>query len=221
MPYQIQINYRMRVTLNDGRQMTGQMLAFDKHMNLVLADTEEFRRVKRKSTKTTQAPGSSTPSLVEVEEKRTLGLTIVRGTHVVSCSVDGPPPADPAARLGTTVPSVSGAGPTTLAAGPGISRPAGRGLPVGLGGPAAGVGGPPPPGGFGGFPPAGFPGAPPPGFPGRGGPPGGPPGFGPPPGFGGPAGVPGAPPGGFQPPTGFQPPPGQGRGFPPPGFGGR
>jgi len=26
----VQINYRMRVTLNDGRQMTGQMLAFDK-----------------------------------------------------------------------------------------------------------------------------------------------------------------------------------------------
>lgn len=25
-----QINYRMRVTLLDGRQMTGQMLAFDK-----------------------------------------------------------------------------------------------------------------------------------------------------------------------------------------------
>ena len=26
----VQINYRMRITLNDGRQMTGQMLAFDK-----------------------------------------------------------------------------------------------------------------------------------------------------------------------------------------------
>lgn len=25
-----QINWRMKVTLNDGRQMTGQMLAFDK-----------------------------------------------------------------------------------------------------------------------------------------------------------------------------------------------
>lgn len=25
-----QINYRMKVILNDGRQMTGQMLAFDK-----------------------------------------------------------------------------------------------------------------------------------------------------------------------------------------------
>lgn len=66
-------------------------------MNLVLADTEEFRRVKRKPTKGAQsAPGSSssTQALVESEEKRTLGLTIVRGTHIVTCSVDGPPPAD-------------------------------------------------------------------------------------------------------------------------------
>ncbi|GAT25637.1 hypothetical protein RIB2604_02002140 [Aspergillus luchuensis] len=193
------INYRMRVTLNDGRQMTGQMLAFDKHMNLVLADTEEFRRVKRKSK---PAAGSTNAPLVEAEEKRTLGLTIVRGTHVVSCSVDGPPPADPSARLGTAGPGAAAAA-ATLAAGPGISKPAGRGLPVGLGGPAAGVGGPPPPpGGFPGFPPGGaFPGVPPPGFAGRG-------------------GAPGGPPGAFQPPPGFQPP-GQGRGFPPPGFGGR
>lgn len=180
----------MRVTLNDGRQMTGQMLAFDKvlsslqlalttrpltiqfsqHMNLVLADTEEFRRIKRKSK---PAAGPTNTPLVEAEEKRTLGLTIVRGTQVISCSVDGPPPADPSARLGTAGPGAAGAA-ATLAAGPGISKPAGRGLPVGLGGPAAGVGGPPPPGGFPGFPPGGFPGAPPPGFPGRGGPPGGP-----------------------------------------------
>ena len=168
--------------------MTGQMLAFDKvwrlwfalmrdanklqHMNLVLADTEEFRRVKRKPAKSAQAPGSSAPALVETEEKRTLGLAIVRGTHIISCSVDGPPPADPASRLGTSAPS-GAAAPSTLASGPGISRPAGRGLPVGLTGPAIGVGGPPPPGGFGAFPPGGFPGAGPPGFPGRGGPPGG------------------------------------------------
>lgn len=139
-------------------------------MNLVLADTEEFRRVKRKSK---PAAGPSNAPLVEAEEKRTLGLTIVRGTHVVSCSVDGPPPAEPSARLGTGAPGAAAA--ATLAAGPGISKPAGRGLPVGLGSPVAGVGGPPPPpGGFGGFPPGGFPGAPPPGFAGRGGPPGGP-----------------------------------------------
>ncbi|KAI9755425.1 MAG: hypothetical protein M4579_004282 [Chaenotheca gracillima] len=208
------INYRMRVTLSDGRQMTGSMLAFDKHMNLVLADTEEFRRVKRKPTKAQSAPGSAPPTLVESEEKRTLGLTIVRGTQIISLSVESPPPADPSARLGTSAPGAGGAGPPTLAAGPGISRPAGRGMPGGLSGPAAGVGGPAPPGGFppfAGGPPGGFPGGPPPGF-GRGGP-GAPPGFAPP-GF---PGAPGGPPGGFQPPPGFQPP-GQGRGGPP-GFG--
>lgn len=172
----------MRVTLVDGRQMTGQMLAFDKvpartalqtqtntaqHMNLVLADTEEFRRVKRKPAKATSAPGATAPAIVETEEKRTLGLAIVRGAHVVSCSVDGPPPADPSARLGAS--AIGATGPA-LSAGPGISRPAGRGLPIGLAGPAAGVGGPAPPGGFGAFPPGGFPGGAPPGFAGRGGP---------------------------------------------------
>lgn len=161
----------------DGRQLVGQMLAFDKvfrvfqirptirlmmcqHMNLVLADCEEFRKVKRKS-KPSGAPGAgATAQVVESEEKRMLGLAIVRGATVVSCSVEGPPPSDPAARLGTSAPG--GGATTTLQAGPGISRPAGRGAGIGLQGPAAGVGGP------------GFPGAPPPGFPGRGaGPPGG------------------------------------------------
>jgi len=153
----------MRVTLNDGRQMTGQMLAYDKHMNLVLADCEEFRRVRKKNAKSTTAPGSSAPPLIESEEKRTLGLAIVRGANIVSLSVDGPPPADPAARLGAQSGAPTGA-PAAMQAGTGISKPAGRGVPSGLTGPAAGVGGP---GGFSGF------GGPPPGF-GRGGPPGGP-----------------------------------------------
>ncbi|RDW73995.1 hypothetical protein BP5796_07437 [Coleophoma crateriformis] len=183
------INYRMRVTMNDGRQMVGQMLAFDKHMNLVLADTEEFRRVKRKAGKSTAAPGASSTSapLVEAEEKRTLGLTIVRGAHIISLSVESPPPADPSARLGTSAP---GGVPSAMAAGAGIARPAGRGAAIGLAGPAAGVGAPPP--GFGGFP-----GAPP--FAGRGAPPGFPPGGFPPPGgqF---------PPPGFNAPPGFAPP---------------
>jgi small nuclear ribonucleoprotein B and B' len=99
-------------------------------MNLVLADTEEFRRVKRKQTKAASAPGSSSAApLVESEEKRTLGLTIVRGAHIISLSVESPPPADPSARLGASAP---GGIATTLATGAGIARPAGRGAPVGL-----------------------------------------------------------------------------------------
>lgn len=163
-----QINYRMRVTLLDGRQMTGQMLAFDKHMNLVLADTEEFRKLKRKTTKPASgAPGASSSTAqaqtIETEEKRTLGLTIVRGAQIISLSVESAPPADPSTRLGKTT---TGGLSSALTSGPGVARPAGRGAapaPASLAGPAAGVGaGAPPPQ----FPPS-FPGAP--GFGGRGG----------------------------------------------------
>jgi small nuclear ribonucleoprotein B and B' len=122
----------MRATMRDGRQLVGQMLAFDKHMNLVLADCDEFRKIKRKTGKTaTSSGGAATTAtsghgMVETEEKRSLGLAIVRGAHVISCSVEGPPPADPAARLGTSAATTTGA-PSVIQAGPGISKPAGRG----------------------------------------------------------------------------------------------
>ncbi len=81
------INWRLKVTINDGRALTGQMLAFDRHMNLVLADCEEFRRVRTKKKDAGEAgPGQ------EQEIKRTLGLVILRGETVVSISVEGPPP---------------------------------------------------------------------------------------------------------------------------------
>lgn len=155
----------MRVTLQDSRQLVGQMLAYDRHMNLVLADTEEFRRIKRKQTKATAPGGSAAGQTVVQEEKRTLGLVIVRGAHIISLTVESPPPADPSARLGKTT---TGGIASTLQAGPGVARPAGRGAaPISLAGPAAGVGGAAPPPGFPSFPGApGAPGAP--GFGGRG-----------------------------------------------------
>ena len=80
------INWRLKVTVNDGRAFVGQMLAFDRHMNLVLAECEEFRRVrpKKKQGETEAGPMQ--------EMKRTLGLVILRGETVVSLTVEGPPP---------------------------------------------------------------------------------------------------------------------------------
>lgn len=118
-------------------------------MNLVLADCEEFRKVKRSGK--------------ETEEKRSLGLAIVRGATIVSASVESPPPADPSSRLNAGQSAGVGQGAAAVASGPGVSKPIGRGMPSSLGGPMAGQGGM----GFGrGGPPAGFPPgfAPPPGF---------------------------------------------------------
>ncbi|TFY78068.1 hypothetical protein EWM64_g5949 [Hericium alpestre] len=155
------INWRLKVTINDGRALTGQMLAFDRHMNLVLADCEEFRRIrpKKKSGETEAGP--------EQEMKRTLGLVILRGESVVSLTVEGPPPVQEEDKK------------AQLPFGPGRGAPAGRGMgmmpPVG----PPSLARPPMP-----FAPPGMPGQPPPGF--R--PPGFPPNvpFPPPPGFGGP-----------------------------------
>jgi len=218
------INYRMKITLSDLRTIIGTFMAYDKHMNLVLGDAEEFRTIRAKK-------GGA-----EREEKRPLGLIILRGENVVALSVAGPPPQQD--KRGAAV-----GGP-----GPGMGRAAGRGVPTaslnsapaGLSGPAPGVGGPssdmmapmgrgqissgpqmsggrggpppgmpppglmqPPPGMRG--PPPGM-GMPPPGM-GRGMPPGMPPGMMPPPGFGR-----GGPPPGMPPPG--MPPPGFGRGGP-------
>ncbi|KAG8862090.1 hypothetical protein FRB96_002120 [Tulasnella sp. 330] len=185
------INHNIRITLNDGRTLMGKMLAFDKHMNLVLADCEEFRRIKKKRKQ------GDTEVSEHVEQRRTLGLVILRGETVVSLTDEGAPPAADDDKSKGLIP------------GPGRGMPAGRGMgmmpPVGGMPPASMAARPmpygmPPPGMPGGMPPM------PPGMPGfgRGGPfpPGAPPGFPgmpPPPGYGGP------PPPGFQ----GQPPPSQ------------
>ncbi|KAJ3104664.1 hypothetical protein HDU96_008845 [Phlyctochytrium bullatum] len=207
------LNYRLKITIQDGRVFVGQMLAFDKHMNLVLAECEEFRRIRPK----TKGPGVTQ---VEREEKRALGLVILRGESIVSLTVEAPPPVMPDESKKSAAAAAAG--------GPGVGRPAGRGLPVapvagapaGLAGPVRGVGGAAPPMGRGGMaaPPVSYarppmPGMPPPGMPPRPGmpmpPPGAPP-FPMPPGRGMPMPM---PPPGFRPPMGMPPP-----GMPPPGF---
>lgn len=106
------IGYRVRVSINDGRQFAGLLLAFDKHMNLVISECEEFRRVKAQKAKALTGADEGE------EMKRVLGLVILRGEHVVSITVEGPPPAQEQAR-----------GPG-LTAGPGSAAAAGRGIPL-------------------------------------------------------------------------------------------
>ena len=131
------------MTLGDGRYILGTFLAFDKHLNLVLSEAEEFRQLKNKGA-----------VLEERTEKRSLGLVLIRGENVVSLAVEGPPPSTNAGKL--------------TPGGPGMARGAGRGMPtmpaggaapMGLGAaPIHGVGGfpPPPPPGAGGLPPPGM-----------------------------------------------------------------
>lgn len=120
------INWRLKVTIQDGRALTGQMLAFDRHMNLVLADCEEFRRIRPK-----KKPGEETAP--EQEMKRTLGLVILRGETVVSLSVEGPPPVvdedkkNSVRKIELTVNRLA-LTLMQLPVGPGRGMPAGRGI---------------------------------------------------------------------------------------------
>lgn len=103
------LNYRIRITIVDGRAFVGQLLAFDKHMNLVVADTEEARITKKSYQEL--AKNKVGGQVKVAEEKRFLGLIILRGEQVVNLTIISGPTADIKKRL------------TQLKLGKGVARP--------------------------------------------------------------------------------------------------
>jgi small nuclear ribonucleoprotein B and B' len=63
------VNTTLHVTLNDARSMVGTLIAYDRHMNLVLSGVVESRL---------------TPKAENGVATRELGLVMIRGEHVVS-----------------------------------------------------------------------------------------------------------------------------------------
>lgn len=142
------IEHRLRISLVDNRTIVGTFLAFDKHLNLVLVDAEEFRTLNK----------NRAAILEERVEKRSLGLIILRGENVVSMAVEGPPPPSSKGRAGAGGPGMArGVGRGSLPPPPGGGRgmpPPPGGAPMGLGAaPVHGVGGMAPPGMGMGMPP--------------------------------------------------------------------
>jgi len=91
-----------RVTLSDTRTLLGTLLAFDAHMNVVLGDTEEYRLVKEaKKTKEVREKGAPGEEPTWVEEKRLLGLVLLRGETVISMTAEDPP--QPPVKLDSTL----------------------------------------------------------------------------------------------------------------------
>jgi small nuclear ribonucleoprotein B and B' len=139
--------------------MEGTFLAFDRHMNVILGDAEEYRTVK------VRKPAGG--GWDEKEEKRALGLVLLRGANVVSIQVVKVGGAAKRGGAGGGVGAARAAGrgvvAAAAAAGAAGKPPAGfpAAPPAGLAGPVWGVGGPapsavaPPPSfvGFGAAPP--------------------------------------------------------------------
>ncbi|CCH40654.1 Small nuclear ribonucleoprotein-associated protein [Wickerhamomyces ciferrii] len=88
------INYTVKVITLDSRQFIGELLSFDKHYNLVLADTEEYRLTKKSvlslKDRARNKSEESESNLIQ-EQKRTIGLIILRGEHVISVTIEAPP----------------------------------------------------------------------------------------------------------------------------------
>lgn len=89
------INYKIRIICNDGRVYIGELLSYDKYMNIVLKDSIEERIPKTQMTKINNNNKNNDIRI----EKRTLGLIILRGEQILTIVIEDKPSVNKKDRL--------------------------------------------------------------------------------------------------------------------------
>ncbi|KAL3231418.1 Small nuclear ribonucleoprotein-associated protein B [Nakaseomyces bracarensis] len=84
------INYKLRVVAQDGRVYVGELLAFDKHMNVVLGDCVEECVLRRELDAARKSVTSVDKADLKVK-KRVLGLVILRGEQILTTLIEDRP----------------------------------------------------------------------------------------------------------------------------------
>ena len=70
------INGYVYVYISENRYFLGKFLCYDEHLNLVLSECEEFKKIEG------------------FEQKRTHGLITIRGSNIISIEASSIPPLD-------------------------------------------------------------------------------------------------------------------------------
>jgi small nuclear ribonucleoprotein B and B' len=85
------LNYKVRVTTSNTSTFVGTLMSYDKYMNLVLSECEEFRLQQKSKKYLDQVKNGEIDESKIKEQKRLLGLTILRGENIISVVAESAP----------------------------------------------------------------------------------------------------------------------------------
>lgn len=85
------LNFKVRVTTSNTSTFVGTLISYDKFMNLVLTECEEFRMQKKSKKYLADANEGEIDVSKIKEQKRLLGLVILRGENIISVVAEAAP----------------------------------------------------------------------------------------------------------------------------------